>query len=242
MLTSGSLWPTSTAPSSTASGRQHATIAHHFAEVAQDLVIIAENGAHVTRDGVEVSAHALDLGWVRRVVRRTRELARQGADLGVVLCGRGSAWVERTDDAFLSEAAPYYLRLSTPDDLTAVGDEVLKIVIHDFGRPQAVTASDLTRFCAPQQVVVSGAHWVDVMGAGVDKGLAVRDLQASLGITRAETMVFGDYLNDLEMLEAADLSYAMANAHPTVRDRANHLAPPNTEQGVLTVIREVLGL
>ncbi|HET8987909.1 MAG TPA: HAD family hydrolase [Humibacillus sp.] len=225
-----------------ASGRQHATIARLFAEVSDDLVVIAENGAYVTRDGVEISSHTLDLDWSRGVVERTRHLERQGADLGVVLCGKVSAWIERTDDAFLAEVERYYARLTTTGDLTAVDDEVLKLAVHDFGDPTRLTAPDLAAFCAPQQVVVSGHHWVDVMGVGVHKGLAVRDLQRALDITPAQTMAFGDYLNDLEMIEAADHSFAMANAHPAVLDAARHVAPPNTEDGVMRTLREVFRL
>jgi Cof subfamily protein (haloacid dehalogenase superfamily) len=225
-----------------ASGRQHATIALLFSEVADDLVVIAENGAYVTRDGATVSSHTLDLEWSRGVVRHCRELTARGVDLGVVLCGTSSAWIERTDDAFRTEVERYYARLTTTDDLTRVDDEVLKLAVHDFGDPTAVTGPDLAAFCAPQQVVVSGHHWVDVMGAGVHKGLAVRELQRALGITAAQTMAFGDYLNDLEMLAAADHSYAMANAHPSVVRAARHLAPANTDDGVLRTLREVFGL
>lgn len=225
-----------------ASGRQHATIERLFSEVADDLVVIAENGAYVTRDGAEVTSHTLDLDWSHGVVERTRGLGREGADLGVVLCGKESAWIERTDDAFLAEVERYYARLTTTDDLTGVDDEVLKLAVHDFGDPTALTAPALTTFCAPQQVVVSGHHWVDVMGVGVHKGLAVRDLQQALGITAAQTMAFGDYLNDLEMLQAVEHSYAMANAHPAVLRAARHVAPANTEDGVLATLREVFDL
>lgn len=130
----------------------------------------------------------------------------------------------------------------TTDDLTEVEDEVLKLAVHDFGDPTAVTGPDLAAFCAPQQVVDSGQHWVDVMGVGVHKGLAVRELQRVLGITPAQTMAFGDDLNDLEMLGVAEHSYAMANAHPEVLRAARRVAPVNTDDGVLHTLREVFAL
>jgi Cof subfamily protein (haloacid dehalogenase superfamily) len=228
-----------------ASGRQQATIQRLFAgdpRVAQDLVVIAENGALVTRGGRLVRSHPLDLGWTRGVVQRIRALAGGGADLGTVVCGVESAWIERTDGPFLAEVERYYARLTTTTDLLTVDDEVLKIAVHDFGDPGLVTAPALLEFCAPRQVVVSGHHWVDVMEEGVHKGLAVRDLQRALGIGAAQTMAFGDFLNDLEMLAAADHSWAMANAHPRILDAARHVAPANTDGGVLTTIREFLQL
>ncbi|WP_454174761.1 HAD hydrolase family protein [Gordonia sputi] len=47
------------------------------------------------------------------------------------------------------------------------------------------------------------------MTRGVDKSQAVRAVQRRLGISPAQTMVFGDYLNDLGMLGTADWSYAL---------------------------------
>lgn len=223
-----------------ASGRQWATIDAMFAEVSDDLVIIAENGAYVTREGVEVAVHPMDGAWVAEVVRRT--LALPDVDLGIVVCGTESAWVTRTDRPFLDQVEPYYRRLTVTDDLTTVQDTFIKIAVLDFGDPEQVTAPFLVDLCAPHPVAVSGAHWVDVMAPGVDKGLAVRELQSAMGIDATQTMAFGDYLNDYEMLEAADWSFAMGNAHPDILEVANYTAPPNSENGVITTVRAVLGL
>ncbi len=225
-----------------ASGRQWATVASMFEDVDDGLVIIAENGAYVTSDGAEVAVHPLEPEWVFEIIRKTKDLVDQGIDLGIVVCGVKSAWVTRTDRPFLDQVEPYYKRLTVIDDLTAVQDTIIKIAIHDFGDPEAVTAPFLVEHCEPNPVAVSGAHWVDVMPLGVDKGLAVRELQASMGIDATQTMAFGDYLNDYEMLQSADWSFAMGNAHPDIIDVANYTAPPNYENGVHTTVRAVLGL
>ncbi|GAA3539886.1 hydrolase [Aeromicrobium flavum] len=225
-----------------ASGRQWATLASMFEPVADDLVIIAENGAYVTDRGTEVAVHPFEGPWVSRTVARIQGLSDEGVDLGIVVCGVRSAWITRTDRAFLDQVEPYYRRLEVTDDLTAIDDTIIKIAVHDFGDLEAVTAPFLREHCQPNPVPVSGAHWVDVMAEGVDKGLAVRELQKAMGIDSTQTMAFGDYLNDYEMLQAADWSFAMGNAHPDIIDVANHLAPPNHENGVITTVRSVLGL
>ena len=128
------------------------------------------------------------------------------------------------------------------DDLTDVDDTIIKLAVHDFGDLEAVTAPFLVEHCEPNPVAISGAHWVDVMAEGVNKGLAVRELQAAMGIDATQTMAFGDYLNDYEMLQAADWSFAMSNAHPDILDVANYTAPPNHENGVIRTVRSVLGV
>ena len=225
-----------------ASGRQYASLAREFADVADGMVFIAENGTYVVRDGVELSSDPLAREAALRIVGAARRLASGGVDLGAVRCGKRAAYVERADEPFLAEARKYYAELRVVEDVTAVEDDFIKVALFDFGSAEYTTAPGLAAFTATHQVVVSGEHWVDVMNRTADKGAAVRRLQRELGITPAQTMAFGDYLNDLEMLDAAEWSFAMTGAHPEVVRRARHLAPSNNDNGVLRTIARVLGL
>ena len=53
-------------------------------------------------------------------------------------------------------------------------------------------------------------------------------------------MVFGDYNNDLKMLELAHFSYAMKNAHPNVQRISNFSTKSNDEQGVELVLEQLI--
>lgn len=228
---------------SPASGRQYATLERMFTRVPEGpdgMVFIAENGALVVRDDVEISSTTLPPGAAGEVVRHLREQSATGLDLGVVLCGRRAAYVERHDRAFLDHVDPYYASLREVGDLLEVDEPLVKVAVFTPGDPEASTAPALSGFTAEHRVVVSGAHWVDVMPWGVDKGVAVRRLQETLGVTAAQTVAFGDYLNDLEMLDAARWSFAMAEAHPEVRHRARFVAPSHRDHGVLTVLDRLL--
>ena len=56
---------------------------------------------------------------------------------------------------------------------------------------------------------VSGFIWLDVMKKGVDKGKALQAFQKRYGISKEETMVFGDFYNDSQMLLQAKYSFVM---------------------------------
>lgn len=222
-----------------ASGRQLATLQLAFAEHLDHMVFIAENGAYVVEGDAEISSDAMDAAFTASLVARLRGLAAAGSDLGVVVCGKRSAYIERADPPFRGEAEKYYARLQVVDDLLEVDDQILKVAVFDFAEA-ATTAPALDDLRATHQVVVSGHHWIDVMNHGVNKGVALRRLQAATGITHEQTAVFGDYLNDLEMMDAAALSFAMANAHPDIAARARFRAPSNLDHGVITTIEKLL--
>ncbi len=220
-----------------ASGRQYATLRREFGSHGDHMVFIAENGTYVVRDEQEVSSDVIDPSLVSRVVTAAQGIAQ---DSGVVLCGKRSAYIARDDAPFRAEVDKYYASVQVVADLATVDDDILKIAVFDFGDAERTTAPALARFRDEMQVVVSGAHWVDIMNAGVNKGRALRRLQEALGVTPAQTVVFGDYLNDLEMMDAAEHSYAMANAHAEVAARARHRAPSNRDHGVIRVLERLL--
>jgi Cof subfamily protein (haloacid dehalogenase superfamily) len=226
-----------------ASGRQYANLYEAFGGVADEMIFLAENGAYVVQGTKEISSDTLDADVVERLVRATRELAAGGADVGSVVCGKRAAYIERGDPPFTEQVDHYYHSQQVVDDLLdRPDDDVLKFTVYDFESAEHVTAPALAGFRDEVQVVVSGAHWVDVMNPATNKGAGIRHIQETLGVTPAQTMVFGDFLNDLEMMDAAEYAFAMHNAHPLLRERARYVAPPNTQNGVVRTISSVLGL
>jgi hypothetical protein len=75
--------------------------------------------------------------------------------------------------------------------------------------------------------------------AGVTKASTLALVCEERGIGSDEVAAFGDMPNDLPMLEWAGTSYAMANAHESVRALAEHVAPPNDDDGVAQVLEQL---
>ena len=226
---------------SPASGRQYQTLQAVFGD-REGLVYIAENGTNVVRNGETIALETVEAVIIAPVVGWVRAQAAAGADLGIVVCGARSAYIERTDAHFLTQVRPYYAALETVADVTvaASGDQILKLAIFDAGRAETRTGPAVLALDLPADVVISGENWVDIMRPGANKGRALLRLQEHLGISREQTMAFGDFLNDAEMLDAAWHSYAMANAHPSISARARFQAPSNLDEGVIESILAAL--
>ena len=62
----------------------------------------------------------------------------------------------------------------------------------------------------------------------------------AFGIAADEVCVFGDNLNDIEMLTNAGTSYAVSNARPEVIQAAKYTCAPYWESGVLQILKTFL--
>lgn len=60
-----------------------------------------------------------------------------------------------------------------------------------------------------------------------------------LGISLSETVVFGDYLNDLDMFKVSGHAIAVENALPEVKSAAGQVIASNTDQGVITYLESL---
>ena len=81
---------------------------------------------------------------------------------------------------------------------------------------------------------------LEVNAKGADKGSALLWLADHLGISREETMAFGDGENDIPMIKAAGIGVAMENALDTVKEAADTITLNNDEDGVAAAIRKFI--
>lgn len=216
-----------------ASGRQYQKLIDDFSSLKDKLVFIAENGALVMHHGKELFFRAFEREKVEGIIKDIRNAGERD----IVLCGKKSAYVETANAEFEAEVRKYYINCQHVQDLLSVEDDILKVALYDY-----VSAQDNSyelfnnKWGREVNVIVSGKHWMDFGRLDVDKGVAIRKLQTALSINYENTMVFGDYFNDVPMMEAAYYSYAMKNAPEDVRARARFVAPSNVDEGVMKVI------
>jgi Cof subfamily protein (haloacid dehalogenase superfamily) len=161
----------------------------------------------------------------------------------------GTTFAVEKVDGFAKE--PHFMeRYALPDDVrigplgAIFGDDTVKLLArHESMEPEPFWA-EVERLVGDLVTTTwsSVGALVEISAAGVTKASTLRRLCEELGVTAEEVAAFGDMPNDLAMLEWAGTSYAMANAHPTVRDLADRSAPSHDDDGVAAVLEELFGL
>ena len=221
-----------------ASGRPPASIRSIFPEHADRIWILSDNGARLSFGGTIVAGHEIpETLWAELAAA-----ACQLPETDVVLVGDAACYARerRPEDAAFFRVA-YFPLVVAPDPVSAArGDCIRKVIVcrrdgPDDGGPEALRERFGDRLCA----VSAEPGWIDFMPAGVDKGVAVRELQDRLGIAPERCVCFGDWENDAPMLAACGRSYAMTGGHPAAIAAARFLAPPCTEGGEVTVLERL---
>lgn len=82
---------------------------------------------------------------------------------------------------------------------------------------------------------------LEIAAAGITKATGLAELAAMHDVARDDVLAVGDMPNDVPMLEWAGHSYAVANAHHTVRAAAQHIIGSNDADAVATLLEELLG-
>ena len=78
----------------------------------------------------------------------------------------------------------------------------------------------------------SGVINGEIINRKFDKGRGVRIVAEALGVDLADTIGFGDSMNDLEMIETTGVSVCMENGSPAVKAKSSMVCPAVTEDGL----------
>lgn len=218
-----------------ASGRPYYTLQTNFGPMSRYLSYICENGALVVDNNEIIYKSVINQNFVEDIIKTSKSI--EGNVL--VLCAPNTAYVEKCPDEYLNEIKKYYSSLEIVDNLCKVKDDILKVTICSLEN-SAKKLSDIfePKFSNNLNVVGSGEIWIDITNKNVNKGLALKSLMDTDNISREETMVLGDYYNDIEMLQEADYSFVMENAPEDMKQYGKYIAASNIEHGVLRAIVE----
>ena len=219
-----------------ASGRSYTAIEHLFPEkYVGKMSYICDNGACTVLNGKIANAFPLE----RDIYEKVISVCAETEDFTVIVCAESGIFHLDLDEDLRKDVVRFYKFHTTTENFFDIKGEIYKLAICDkkgtlhHGKPllEGVFGDKLN-------IQASGEFWMDVMAGGVSKGAALRALQKTLGVTSTETMAFGDYFNDADMLMSADYSFCMENGHEDVKKLCRFVAPDNNSGGVTKCIRK----
>lgn len=220
-----------------ASGRSYSTLYKNFKPVSDDICYICDNGAFIVEYKNICDVNIINKKDVHDIIKTCSDIP----NIQLVLCGLKGSHHMMSNEIFSNEMNQYYSQKYITEDLRTVDDDIFKIAICDL----SIAAENSYKILYPKyhdnfSIVVSGKLWVDIMNKNVSKGKALEKMQKDLNISYNETMVFGDFYNDSEMLQKAYYSFVMENANDDMKQYGNFIAKSNRENGVIKAIEEYI--
>ena len=105
----------------------------------------------------------------------------------------------------------------------------------------AIEALEKDFFFLVQDMAAANCLNGELVNRKFDKGLGVRRVCEALGYDIADTVGFGDSMNDLEMIETVGTSVCMANGSPKLQKMSDIVCPAVEEDGLAKAFKD-LGL
>ncbi len=105
----------------------------------------------------------------------------------------------------------------------------------------AIEALEKDFFFLVQDMAAANCLNGELVNRKFDKGLGIRRVCEALSYDIADTVGFGDSMNDLEMIETVGTSVCMANGSPNLKKKSRIVCPAVEEDGMAKAFRD-LGL
>lgn len=221
-----------------ASGNQYYQLASFFPDICDEISFVAENGAFVLEAGEKIFNGGLDAESVKKI----NAILENYGGIDFVVCGLRSAWVKKgASEAFLQIMKKYYYRLEIVDDYDEIDDVIFKyaLSLDDEAIPE-LFRSLVAQLGGIMTPVTSGHGFMDLIIPGTHKASGIQRLLNKWNVRHDEVAAFGDSGNDIEMLAMTKYSFAMENATDAVKNVSEYITLPNTQNGVLKIIDDIL--
>ena len=212
-------------------------VALQILPAADDEYLISFNGARVVTvlSDTVLLERLVTPDAIGDVVRYARE-----HDLLVQGYGEDDFISERDDPRCAGYAASVSMKHRLVQDLMEAmpqGSAKL-LIIHDPAeiRRHQDALNHLAR--GRFETTISKPSYIEIVATGVSKGSALHHLASHLRIPIEETIAVGDSMNDMEMIRAAGMGVAVANARDELKAEATVVLDRTAADGAIAEVEE----
>ncbi|GGK29443.1 sugar phosphate phosphatase [Caldalkalibacillus thermarum] len=149
-------------------------------------------------------------------------------------------YVEQLREEVVPVYKQFFVEPVVVDDIGSLTDPIVKLTLTDQPHRLDQVMNEIVPQFPDLSIIRSGETFIDVIHPQATKANALRYLLQKFRISPDEVMAFGNYYNDLEMLQLAGTGVAMGNAPREVQQQADIVTQSNNEDGVALVIENML--
>lgn len=219
-----------------ASGRTQTSLAPYAETIGVDCPYIACNGAQlISPDHQVLEEAAMEPELAKDIVRYL-----QARDIYVqVYRGEYFYYAEECAPSQKYKHASGMKGQAVGDLLGFIDYPVPKVLaVTDPVIVQQVMPEIRKQFAGQAEFTMSKPFFIEAISCGVSKGNMLSRLSQRLHLTPDNTLVFGDSLNDISMIQFSRHGVAMGNARAETKAAAAYVCGPNTEDGLARFLEQ----
>lgn len=220
-----------------ATGREERSVKTYLEKLDIQIPIIVCNGAKlydpVTKQVIWESTITLAQSVVNELITTCKK-----HDLGFLFYQEGQVYTPYMNEKVynISLQDGVFPKVEKIEPLT--NNPFTKIVLIGENSKLNQLKSRLIDMDSELNLVYSQDDVLELLPQGISKGVAMNKLIDILGIEKTHTIAIGDNLNDLDMINNANVGVAVSNAHPTLIQKADYVAGFNHQDAVAEVIKK----
>lgn len=203
-------------------------------EYIDDIMFISNNGSYVIYKGNELFLKTISIDDIKNI----DNCLSCFKNIRCIVCTTDKIYTNSIKNFFIGRMRGY--KQIYTKNFSKITGKPIKYTLFSNENDQKDILDALSLLEDELSIVPSGKGTIDITAKDINKGVAIKYIQDKLSITYDETAVFGDYLNDMEMMDSAYFSFAMENAHPKLKEKASFLAPHHNNKGVIRTIEILL--
>ena len=166
-----------------ASGRQYYSIKHLFREIQDDIVFLAENGAHIVYKGEVLSVTPMNRELIEGVIS---EFRAHTPPCELLVSTVDGSLMETNNQTFIDLIEhSYHNKNATCKDVLLCQLDMIKLSLYQRHSVREIAETHIIPKWGQQvKATMAGEEWVDIMDKTVDKGKGIQFLQDYFNITK----------------------------------------------------------
>ncbi|MDT8858939.1 HAD family hydrolase [Alkalihalobacillus sp. MEB130] len=215
-----------------ATGRMEKAVETFVKELNIDIPMILYNGAKVVcpLSGETLMEKHLDVP--SEVMQNVNELAKD--EVGMLFYQDKKVYTTTKNQYIYEYEAKEKVTVEINEDVFE--KPITKVLL--IGECERLRSVETTieEWNVPVDLIYSEATYLEILPKGSSKGEAVRFLKNHLNHSTIYTICIGDNLNDLSMIHEADRGIAVENAHPELKEKADHVTVHHEQHSLANVL------
>ena len=174
----------------------------------------------------------------QEVLELVYEVEKQLPEMGIQLNTENEIYFNKD-----SSAMEYFRKVTGAPNITCEYEEVknhiFKIVFAHIDAEQITALAELLNKhpkAANYDFIRSERYLYEIVPKGSSKGNVLCKMAELLNIDINKTIAVGDYNNDISMLKAAGMGFAVENAVPEAKNAADYITVSNNEHAIAAIV------